>query len=269
MILRWALPLAALAALAGWLLISPEGALGKLDAVGYAVCHRIDARSFHVAGRQLPMCARCSGEFSAAAIALSFQAWRGGRAARFPSRPIIFVLLAFLAAFAVDGLNSFMFLIAQTGASAPAVANLYTPSNTLRLLTGSGMGIALAALLFPAVNQTIWRDLPNRTALDAASFRALLLIVGAWDALILTEAPAVLYAAGVASALGVLALLVSVFAMFWITLLRQENGFVLLRELWLPACAGLTLALLLVVGIDVVRFQMTGTWGGFPGLTGA
>ena len=30
----------------GWLANTPAGLLGKADAIGYAVCHRIDVRSF-------------------------------------------------------------------------------------------------------------------------------------------------------------------------------------------------------------------------------
>jgi hypothetical protein len=55
---------AALAALLiAWLSLTPPGLLGKADAVGYAVCHRIELRSFHLDGRPLPLCARCSGMY--------------------------------------------------------------------------------------------------------------------------------------------------------------------------------------------------------------
>ncbi len=57
---------ALLAALTGlimalWWLGTPPGLAGKADAVGYAVCHRIADRSFHVDGVQLPLCVRCTG----------------------------------------------------------------------------------------------------------------------------------------------------------------------------------------------------------------
>jgi len=69
---RWFVPLAALLVLAAFLFITPPGLLGKADGIGYAVCHRIDERSFHLFGRQLPLCARCTGEFNAAAVTLIF-----------------------------------------------------------------------------------------------------------------------------------------------------------------------------------------------------
>jgi uncharacterized membrane protein len=58
----------------GWLINTPTGLLGKADAVGYAVCHRIDVRSFHLGERPLPLCARCSGMYLAAVLNIVYQA---------------------------------------------------------------------------------------------------------------------------------------------------------------------------------------------------
>ena len=57
-LIKWLVPIGALFALAGWIYIAPPGLMGKLDAVGYAVCHRLDSHSLHVGGIQLPLCAR-------------------------------------------------------------------------------------------------------------------------------------------------------------------------------------------------------------------
>jgi hypothetical protein len=50
--------------------------------------------------------------------------------------------------------------------------------------------------------------------------------------------------------------------------MKTDNTFERLRQLWLPFAAGLTLGLLLVLSIDLLRYSLTGTWGGFPGITG-
>jgi hypothetical protein len=50
--------------------------------------------------------------------------------------------------------------------------------------------------------------------------------------------------------------------------MKQDNTFEHLHQLWLPALAGLTLAFILILGIDLFRFNLTHTWTGFPGLTG-
>ena len=62
-----------------WLIYTPEGLLGKADAIGYAVCHRIDLRSFHLGDRQLPLCVRCSGMYLGALLGLAYQAWLAPR----------------------------------------------------------------------------------------------------------------------------------------------------------------------------------------------
>jgi hypothetical protein len=48
----------------------------------------------------------------------------------------------------------------------------------------------------------------------------------------------------------------------------MDNTFESLRQLWLPAVSGLTLAMLLILGIDLFRLTLTGTWSGFPGISG-
>ena len=268
-ILRWFVPIAAVLAFAAWMYISPEGALGKLDAIGYAVCHRIDARSFQIDDRQLPLCARCTGEFYAAGFALIFQVFVSGKRNKFPSRGIIAVLVLFFLAFAIDGSNSYLYLLKQTSQGAlDKIPNLYIPNNTLRLFTGSGMGIALAAVLYPVVNQTLWRELDNRPALEWKSFGILVGLITVINLLILTDSPIILYPIAYLSALGTLSLLVIVFAILWIMIMRQDNTFDNPRQLWLPVLGGFTLAMLMILSIDLLRLQLTGTWSGFPGISG-
>ena len=268
-ILRWFVPVAAALAFAAWMYISPEGALGKLDAVGYAVCHRIDARSFQIDERQLPLCARCTGEFYAAGAGLIFHLFVSGKKSRLPSRGIIAVFVLFLFAFGIDGSNSYLYLLKQTSKGAlDHIPNLYTPNNVLRLFTGSGMGIALAAVLYPVVNQTLWRTLDDRPALEWKSLGILTGLIIVINLLILTDSPIVLYPIAYLSALGTLSLLVIVFAILWIMIMRQDNTFESPRELWLPLLSGFTLAMLMLLSIDLFRLQFTGTWSGFPGMSG-
>jgi uncharacterized membrane protein len=268
-ILSWFIPIAAILAVGAWFYIAPEGALGKLDAIGYAVCHRIDERSFQIGDRQLPLCARCTGEFYAAGVALLFQAIVSGRKSKLPSRGVLAVLVVFFLAFGIDGTNSYIYLLKLTSAGAlDHIPNLYTPNNILRLFTGSGMGIALGAVLFPVVNQTLWRTLDDRPALEWKSLGILVAIIAAINLLILTDSPIILYPIAYISALGTLSLLVIVFTILWIIIMKQDNAFESPRQLWLAFASGLTLALLLVLSIDLLRLQFTGTWGGFPGMTG-
>ena len=177
------------------------------------------------------------------------------------------MLVLFFLAFALDGSNSYLYLLKQSSPGIlDAIPNLYVPNNTLRLFTGSGMGIALAAVLYPVVQQTVWRESDERSALEWKSFGILTAIILIVDLLVLTDSPIVLYPVAILSALGVLGLLTMVFSILWMIIMRTENSFNTFGQLWLSGAAGLTLALLLIVGIDLFRYTVTGTWSGFPGL---
>ena len=93
-------------------------------------------------------------------------------------------------------------------------------------------------------------------------------IVLLFDFGMLTQSPIILYPVAMISSLGVLALLSMVFSIVWIMVMKQDNAFDHARQLWLPAVAGLTLAFLLILSIDLFRYNLTHTWGGFPGITG-
>ncbi len=263
---NWLVPLAALVMIATWLYIAPPGILGKADALGYAVCHRLDERSFHVDGRELPLCARCSGMYLGAVLGIAFQAITARRKGGMPPKIIIAVLVAFFLAFALDGANSYFFLMKSTyGGRLDFISTIYLPNNTLRLFTGSGAGLAIAVALYPSFSQTIWRDWDPRPALPGLKpLAALIGLMLALDLLVLPEWDWVLYPAALISAGGVLLLLTMVYAMLWMIFMRQENEFMALREAWLPLLAGLTIALIQITAIDLFRLWLTHTWGGFP-----
>jgi uncharacterized membrane protein len=96
--------------LTAWLLNTPPGLLGKADAIGYAVCHRIDLRSFHLGERQTPLCARCSGMYLGAMLGLIFQGFVGRRRTGTPPWKIIIPTSLLAIAFIIDGSNSFLSL---------------------------------------------------------------------------------------------------------------------------------------------------------------
>lgn len=262
---RWFVPLAALVAFAAWMYIAPPGVLGKADAVGYAVCHRIDERSFHIGSRQLPVCARCSGTFTSAAVTLAALAATARKRSGLPHRKFHIPFALLFLAFVVDGGNSYLYLLKHTSGVLPDIPNLYVPGNTLRLFTGTGMGFVMAAFLFPSFNQTAWRD-PDSTPVISTwkHFLGMIGILLLVDLLILTESPFVLYPIAFISPLGVLALLTVIFGMVWIMSMRQDNTFTHPKQLWLSLLAGFTLTLLMILAIDLFRLQLTGTWGGFP-----
>lgn len=263
--MRWFVPFAAILAFSAWFYIAPPGLLGKADAIGYAICHRIDERSFQIGDRQLPLCARCTGEFYAAGISLIFLALVSKKQSGMPGWKLGAPLIIFFLAFGIDGSNSYLYLLKQTSNGAlDNIPNLYIPNNTLRLFTGSGMGIALASILFPAFNQSIWRVDDSSPALSWKKLGILTSIILVVNLLILTDSVMILYPIAILSVLGVLSLLILVFSMAWLLIMRQENIFDSLTQMWMPFLAGTTLAFLMITTIDLLRFKLTGTWGGFP-----
>ena len=263
--LKWLVVSAAILVLIGWLIITPPGLFGKADAIGYAVCHRIDARSFHLGERQLPLCVRCSGMYLGATLGLIFQSVIGRRRGGAPHWKVILPLGLLAIAFGVDGANSYLYLIKETYPGAISLPNLYMPNHILRLLTGSGMGLGIAVALFPAFNQTVWadcQDLPALTGLKSLGILLALTLV--LDLAMLTENPILLFPLALISAAGVLVLLTMIYSMVWAMIMRLENRFTSLAQMWLTLTAGFTLALLQIALIDLLRFWLTGTWGGFP-----
>ncbi len=241
----------------GWLFNTPAGLLGKADAIGYAVCHRIEVRSLHLAGRPLPLCARCSGMYLAAMLGLVYQALLSRRKGGLPPGKLQIVLGLFVIAFAVDGINSFISLI-------PGAPSLYQPQNWLRLLTGTGMGIVIAAFLYPAFNQTIWRDWDPRPALDTFKMLLGLVILAVLlDLALLSQNWLVLYPLAIVSAVGVLVILTMVYSMLWLIVRRHENRYENVVQLTTVLAGGFGVALLQIAALDLVRYLFTGTWDGF------
>jgi uncharacterized membrane protein len=259
-------PLAAALVLLGFLMVAPPGLFGKADALGYAVCHRIDARSFHIGTRQLPLCARCSGMFFGALLGLVFLTFTSPKRAGMPSKVFFIPLGIMVFAFALDGTNSYVTLMKGLGTSFfSTIPTLYEPNNTLRLLTGTGMGLVIAAVLFPAFNQTVWKDWDKRPALGSwRIFGALIVLALIIDLAVLTESDVVLYPLAILSALAVPLLLTIVYGLFAVMATRKDNTYEHLSQAWLPLTAGFTIAMLQIVIFDILRFAITGTWGGFP-----
>lgn len=166
----WLLLAGSLAGIAIIWFITPGGLLDKADHVGYAVCHQIPIRSPFFGGRQLPLCARCSGQFLGALGGLLLLLALGrGKAGKLPPTAVILVLLAFLAAWALDGLNSYLTLF-------PGAPHLYEPHNILRTTTGALQGVALISLALPFFNVTLWARPSPRPTIN--NLREVLFLLG-------------------------------------------------------------------------------------------
>ena len=255
--MRWLVVAFAVIILSFWLVATPDGLLGKADAVGYAVCHRIGIRSFHLGDRTLPLCSRCSGTYLGVVLTLSYFTLFRKRAASFPPKRLLFVLGLFFLMYAVDGLNSYLSLL-------PAAPYLYEPSNLLRLTTGMFFGISLASIVYPGFNQSVWLQPRNEASLHSIKDLGILVFAGGLLIMaVIIENPLILYPAALISTGGVLILLTMVYTMVILIITRREGLAVSWKELVFPSIGGLTLAILQIGLIDLGRYLLMGTWEGF------
>jgi len=231
----------------------PVSILVKADAVGYAVCGRLSEHSFHLAGRQLPLCARCTGTFLGA-----FWGFLGlmakGRASRFPPVKVLVLLVGFIVLLGIDGLNSYLSLI--------SLPHLYGPHNTLRLITGTLYGLSLSALIFPVFNFTLWKEPKPTEALSG--FKELsFLLWGALFIVLIVEAQidALLYPLALASALGVLVIFTLVNTLLVLVVSGREGQAITWRDALLPLALGLGATLLEIGAIDLVRAYIMQAFG--------
>jgi uncharacterized membrane protein len=254
--LKVLVPLIACAVLAGWLINTPAGLLGKADAIAYAICHRIAARSFSIGDRQFPLCARCTGMYLGTLAGLLFQ-YKHEKRGGMPVLKIMILLGVILVGFGIDGVNSYLHLI-------PNAPSLYTPENWLRLVTGTALGIGIAAVLLPVFNQAVWADWKDKPILDSwKQVGALVLIAAILDVTVLSGNPILLYPLALLGSATVMVILSMIYTIIWLMLFKQENKYHHFKEAWLPLLAGFTTALIQISFMDWGRYALTGTWKGF------
>lgn len=241
--------------------LAQSNLLQGADYTGYAICHRITERSFTIAGRQLPLCARCTGIYLGISVTFLVLLMAGRvRRSGLPPLHLLLVLGGFLAAMGVDGLNSYSHFF-------PQAPHLYEPQNWLRLVTGAGTGLAMGLITFPALAQTLWRRQDWQGVITSwRELAGLMVLTGLLILLVLSNQPALLYVLGITSAAGVLLILTALNAILLLIALRKDSQASRWQQALIPLAAGLSLALLEIGAVGVVRFQLTGTLTGFPGL---
>ena len=238
------------------LVLSPGDLLGKADHIGYAVCHQISVRSYFFGDHQLPLCARCSGQYLGALFGLVLLLILGrSKAAALPPTPIVVLLLGFLAVWAFDGLNSYLTFF-------PGLPHLYEPKNILRVTTGAMQGVALIALVWPFYNAGMWaHPSPQRSIRNWREVGLLALIIVVIVALVTSDIQQLLYPLALLSVGGTVMMLTIVNTML-VTIALRRSGTV---ERWrdaLPLLAGgLALATLEIIAINVVRAWLTSKLG--------
>ncbi len=236
--------------------IPPSTLLGKADMVGYAICHRIPERSFTVGGRPFPLCARCTGTFLGAVVGLiATLLRRRHRASRLPPVSVLGVLVAFIAFWAFDGVNSYMTLF-------PGAPHLYEPQNWLRLTTGMLNGLALILFVFPIFNFTLWREPTQERVIESVwELVVILPVVALLIVVIWAGVDLLLYPLAIISSLGVVILLTLIHSMIAAVVLRREGYAATWLQAFPPLTAGVALAFLHIAVMALVRAYLTAKLG--------
>ena len=231
--------------------------LDKLDVAGSAVCGRLPDHSLHIAGRQLPLCARCTGTFLGILLGFGSLVVLGKRkTAQMPPAAVVALLVGFIFLMAVDGVNSYLSLLLNR-------PFLYTPHNLLRLATGTLHGLALSIIVFPIFNFTLWKEPDKKPALSGFRELGLILLVLVVPMVLLvqTELDVLLYPVATLSVMGVLAILTVVNSMVVIIAMRREAEAVAWWDAGLPIALGFAATMVELAIIALLRWQFSATLG--------
>ena len=244
----WLLALSLLFIAVGLVLGLRQGVLGLLHGVGYAVCHQITVRTYVFGDWVMPLCARCTGQYlGAMAGFIMAGVWGRLRWAGWPSRGMVGLLVGFLVVWALDGINSYVYLVTQT-------PFLYHPHNLLRLITGTLQGIAVSMLVLPFFNQAFWHHPDPRPVLARGrDLMVILLLAGALVVGVHSRWPALFYPLAILSTLGVFLLLSLVGVLITVLILRAENQARTWRDFLAFLLPGMAFAVTLILAMDTLR----------------
>ena len=235
-----------------WLSHTPPGLDGKLQAIGYSVCHQIPSHSFQIGSEPFPICSRCTGMylgvFSGVAILLMQR-----NKIIIPSKWQFAFFGLLIVTWVIDGGNSF--LVNSLGR-----VPLYQPTNLLRFLTGFGMGLCIAVTIFFLFNFVVWKKPGSKVSLKWSVLLQMVLagivflILISWQNEILMKLFAYM------SVMTIFLLLVTLHAIIWIIILHKENSFSKWKDLSFAANLGFIFALGQIILLDMVRYAVTGSW---------
>jgi uncharacterized membrane protein len=233
--------------------LTPWPLMSKLRAVGFGICAQRPGHSYFLGGVQLPMEARMVGIFGGYLAALVyFLALRRGRASKFAPVLLLVLCVLFIAAMGFDGLNN---LFHDVG-----LPHLYAPYNPARLITGLLTGLAIATLLLPVFNSTVWAEGQARPVLGGWGELAGALAVEAMVfAAVVSGQGWLLYPVALWSMAGVVTLLSMLNAAIALIVVRREGRGRSLNDLMPWACVALVLTVVELGGLGLFRYALVGT----------
>lgn len=216
----------------------------------YATVHGLVAQKHTIVidGRELPVCARNLGIYSAYLISLAYLFGRGlGRAAALPSRPILLILGLFMLTMVGDGVNS---LLEDTGR-----VYFYPPRNDLRTITGALFGLALTPIILFVFNRVLRANAePTRAVLDWSDLIALLGLNGIFVVAAHSGLSWLFWPLAFLGVIGILSELFTMHLLVAASVMGYRNAITRLTQLARPACLALITTGLFTGGLAWLRF---------------
>ena len=211
-------------AFVGLALLPGATLIERLRALDGGICAQLPGHSFFPGGEQLPLCARNTGIYLGFATTFLFLAATGRlRASRLPGLPVLGALGLAILLLAVDGFNSLFRDL--------SLPHLYQPINGLRLITGLGAGMAMAAVIIPVASGLIWKSDDPRTSFGSLGELALMLPLLTVDFfIVISVAPIILYPVAIISSLGLVLALTLVNLVFALALTNRIGRFTSWRQ---------------------------------------
>jgi hypothetical protein len=233
-------------------LLAPLPLYDKLWGIAYGICPQRPGHSLFFGDVQMPIEAREGGMFAGFLLGAIFLIVLGrGTAGILPPRKILVLLVGFIVLMGLDGLNAVAYDLYM-----PA---LYTPNLYLRSGTGLLTGLALAGIMVPIFNQSIW--LKSKRVASFSSWWEVgfvLMLLAIFWAIGLSGWQPLLYPISVIAILGQVVLLVGIGAMLAAVLLRREGQVRDITELAPLILVGLVAIVIMLGATSAVRFSLFG-----------
>ena len=180
--------------------------------IGYAVCHQLPQRTWHVRDQALPLCSRCTGIYLGMFLLFAFYFFvkylRRQRPSIPPSLPIIIM-------------SALFFIIMPINAISP---HFGAPThNVARLITGILFGFSVPLFLLVAFNYSTQGKNEEKRVIKLGEYISLLVLVAVATTLIIIGNVPALYFAAYASVAGLLIFATLLNATIVKSILEQRN----------------------------------------------
>ena len=122
-------------------------------------------------------------------------------------------------------------------------------------------------MLLPALAQSLWRRPQYQPIIESGrELVALLILAFVAVLLLLSNQSTLLYVLAIMSVAGLLFIVTALNTVILLVLFRRDGRATTWRQTLLPLSLGLLIALVELSVISLLRFNLTGTMTGFPGL---